>query len=128
MSVSAITTTKAREKFAKAHGGTAPLPAITHVGWGTGGHDPETRQPIVPTADVNEIPGEIVKKEIKGIEYPVPTTLRIFVDLIYEESGDEDISCCGLYDADGDLVAWKTFKPKGMDDETTLEIDWDEQF
>ncbi|MEK4403430.1 hypothetical protein MKZ26_03165 [Sporosarcina sp. FSL K6-6792] len=124
----AITTTKAREKFAKAHGGVAPLPAIIQVGWGTGGHDPMTRLPIVPTADLNVIPGELIRKDINGVEFPVPTTLRMFVDLNFLESGDNDISCCGLYDTDGDLVAWKTFKPKGMDDETTLEIDWDEQF
>jgi len=123
-----ITTTKAREKFAKAHAGIAPLPPITQVGWGTGGHDPETRLPIVPTADVNVIPGELIRKDINGVEFPVPTTLRIFVDLTFAESGDSEISCCGLYDADGDLVAWKTFKPKSMDEETTLEIDWDEQF
>lgn len=123
-----ITTNKAREKFAKAHAGVAPLPAITHVGWGTGGHDPSTRLPITPTPEINTIPGEIKRKSIKGTEFPVPTTVRIFVDLLYTESGDSEISCCGLYDADGDLVAWKTFKPKSMDEETTLEIDWDEQF
>jgi hypothetical protein len=123
-----ITTNKAREKFAQAHGGTAVLPAITHVGWGTGGHDPVTRLPIVPTADVNIIPSEIHRKAINGTEFPVPTTLRIFVDLLFAESGDTEISCCGLYDSAGDLVAWKTFKPKAMDSETTLEIDWDEQF
>lgn len=123
-----ITTIKAREKFAKAHGGIAPLPAITHVGWGTGGHNPETRQPIPPTADSNSIPGEVHRKEINGSEFPVSTTLRIFVDLKFTESGDNEISCCGLYDSEGDLIAWKTFKPKAMDEETTLEIDWDEQF
>lgn len=123
-----ITTIKAREKFAKAHAGVAALPAITQVGWGTGGHNPDTRLPIVPTADVNVIPGEILRKDINGTEFPVPTTVRFFVDLTFPESGDNEISCCGLYDADGDLVAYKTFKPKAMDDETTLEIDWDEQF
>ncbi|MED0688042.1 MULTISPECIES: hypothetical protein [Anoxybacillus] len=123
-----VTTIKAREKFAKAHAGIAPLPPITHVGWGNGGHDPDTRMPIMPTADVNVIPGEIMRKEIKGFEFPIPTTLRVFVDLLFSESGENEISCCGLYDAEGDLVAWKTFKPKPMDEETTLEIDWDEQF
>ncbi|MBY0052990.1 phage tail protein [Brevibacillus agri] len=123
-----VTTTKAREKFAKAHAGDAPLPKVSQVGWGTGGHDPVTREPIAPDGSVNVIPGEVVRKDIDGHSFPVSTTLRLAVSATFAETGSVEISCCGLYDADGDLVAWKTFKPKGMDAETTLEIDWDEQF
>lgn len=123
-----VTTKKAREKFAKAHGDGTAIPQITQVAWGDGGHDTTTRDPIQPTGDLLTVPGEFLKKNIDSISYPTTTTLRINVDLEKAEGNGYDVSSCGLYDAAGDLVAVKNFAPKAKDNETEIIIAWDEEF
>lgn len=123
-----ITTSTARQKFAQAHGGDAALPAITHVGWGDGGHNTETGLPIPPTSELTQVPGQFLKKAISSHTYPNFVTLRLVVSLGVTEGNGKNVSACGLYDGAGDLVAVKTFTPKGKDDEMEIVIDWDEEF
>ncbi|WP_301171019.1 phage tail protein [Brevibacillus nitrificans] len=122
-----VTTKKAREKFARAHAGEISLPRITQIGFGNGGHD-LAGNPTNPDDNVNQVTGEFLKKNIDSISHPIPTTLRLVGILDFPEGNGQNVSACGLYDSDGDLVALKHFKPKPKDDETRLEIDWDEQF
>ena len=44
------------------------------------------------------------------------------------ELANQNISEQGLFDADGDLVAYKTFLPKGKDDDMEFIFDMDEIF
>lgn len=124
-----VTTRKAREKFAKAHGGKNLLPAITQIAFGNGGHD-IGGNPILPSDTVVQVPGEFLRKDILGTDVPVDmaTTLRISGNLDFDEGNGEMVSAVGLYDSDGDLVAIKTFTPKYKDAATSIEISWDEQF
>lgn len=126
--MNSVTTTKAREKFAKAHIGDEPLPAITQVAWGDGGHDPATGAATPPDANSNVLGGEFLRKAIDAHSFPTTTTLRMTVSLQLTEGNGENVSACALVDADGDLVAVKHFTPKGKDNETVIEIDWDEEF
>ena len=41
---------------------------------------------------------------------------------------DRNISEQGLFDSDGDLIAYKTFLPKGKDDDMEFIFDMDEVF
>lgn len=124
-----VTTIAAREKFAKAHAGTAALPKVTQVAWGTGGHDPANGDAVIPpTADLIAVPGEFLRKVIDSQSFPVSTTARFTSTLTGEEGNGKDVSACGLYDEAGTLVAVKTFKPKAVDLDTTITIDWDEEF
>lgn len=123
-----ITTIKRREKFAAADAGITPLPRITHIAWGTGGHSPDTLQPIPPTSDVNVLPGEFLRRPVTPTISP-STTVNIIDELVFTEGAEKTISCVGLIDADGDLAAWKTFAPKKLGDaDESLEIAWKEQF
>jgi len=122
------TTEQTREDFAKAHGGDQPLPKITQVAWGNGGHDPDTREPIAVDGTETTVPGELLKKDIDNYSYPVTTTLRLAVSLLSGELNGYEISACGLYDENGNLAAVKTFTPKTKDQETEIYINWDEEF
>lgn len=124
-----VTTIIAREKFAKSHGGDYVLPQITNVAFGTGGHNTSTGKPIPPENTYTEVPGEIINKEINSHEYPVDTALRVIGSISDLDIGTgDDISACGIYDSEGDLVAIKTFSPKTMSADMTIEVAWDELF
>lgn len=123
-----ITTVAGREKFAKAHAGAQALPKIVQVGWGSGGHNTSTGQPIAPTGNEAIVPGEFLKKAIDGYTFPVSTTIRFNVSLLATEGNGNNVSACGLYDEAGTLIAVKTFTPKAKDNETELLIAWDEEF
>ena len=45
-----------------------------------------------------------------------------------EELADQTISEQGLFDAEGDLIAYKTFLPKGKDGDMEFIFDMDEIF
>jgi len=124
-----VTTVVAREKFAKSHGGDYTLPTVTNIAFGTGGHNTSTGEPIPPSDTDTEVPGEIINKAINSHNYPVDTTLQVVGDVSDEDIGTgDDISACGIYDSEGDLVALKTFSPKTMSEDMRIEITWNELF
>ncbi|MCF8020854.1 MAG: hypothetical protein K9L62_15860 [Vallitaleaceae bacterium] len=124
-----VTTVVAREKFARSHGGDYTLPTVTNIAFGTGGHNVLTGEPIPPEDTMMEVPGEIINKSINSHEYPVETMLRVVGDVSDSDIGTgDDISACGIYDSESDLVAIKTFSPKTMSEDMTIEITWDELF
>ena len=96
-----------RKKLCRAHSGDQTLPAITQMAFGSGGVD----------ADGNVI-------ETTGAE----TACRYTVRLSKTELANQNISEQGLFDADGDLVAYKTFLSKGKDDDMEFIFDMDEIF
>jgi len=123
-----VTTVTARNKFARAHAGEITLPPITHVGWGDGGHIVENGVAQFPNDDETSVPGEYIVKDIDSITSD-STVCRITVSLQAEELEEmRYASSCGLYDADGDLIAVKNFAAKGMDTGSFVEIKWDEHF
>lgn len=124
-----VTTVKAREKFAKAHGGDQTLPTITQIAFGNGGHNTSTGEAIPPDDSDIEVPGELIKKNINSHSYPINTTLQIIGDVTDNDIGiGDDISSCGIYDSDGDLVAIKTFEPKTMSVDMKIKVTWNELF
>jgi len=122
-----VTTVKAREKFAKAHKGDITLPTITKIAFGDGGHNLDGT-PIKPTGTETEVPGEFIRKNIDGMSLPISTTLQILGNLDFGEGEGKHVSAVGIYDSDDDLVALKTFSPKIKDNDTRIDIQWDEKF
>lgn len=122
-----ITTFNARVKFAKAHAGDITLPKVTQIAWGDGGVDINGNL-IVLSSTLTQVPGEFLVKNVDQISFPSETTVRFRGVLTTTEGNGKDISSCGLYDSEGTLIAVKVFKPKAKDNETTIEIDWDEEF
>lgn len=116
-----------REKLCKAHAGDINLPAIVQMAFGNGGVD-EADMVIAAIGDEVSLRNELLKKDIDSHTYPEATTGRYSVRLGKSELAEEKISEMGLFDAEGDLVAYKTFLPKGKDSDMEFIFDMDEIF
>lgn len=122
-----VITKTGREKLCKAHAGDITLPAITQMAFGSGGVD-ESGAVIATTGEEVSLRTELLKKDIDSHTYPITTTGRYSVRLGKEELADQTISEQGLFDAEGDLIAYKTFLPKGKDGDMEFIFDMDEIF
>lgn len=124
-----VITLTGRKKFCKAHAGDMTLPVITHMAWGDGGVD-ENGTP--KTASGNEIGlyQELMKKEIETHAYTdeAETTCRYTATLERGELTGSEISEMGLFDEEGDLIAYRTFMRKGKDADIPQIYDMDEIF
>lgn len=127
MDLNTATTIIARNKFAKAHMGDAPLPKLSKMAFGDGGHN-VGGDPIPPNGDELEVPGEFVQVPINQMTLSGSTAIRIEGTLSYGEGNGKLVSSVGIYDEVGDLVAVKTFSPKAKDEDTKLDIVWYEKF
>ena len=112
-----------------AHVGDAELPAITKMAWGNGGVDGEG-QPIATTGNEIGLYNELLIKDIESHEYTNEerTTCRYTAILEAGELSGEEISEMGLYDSEGDLVAYRTFLRKGKDADIPQIYDMEEIF
>ena len=108
-----------RKKLCRAHSGDQTLPAITQMAFGSGGVNADGNV-IETTGAETALKTELLKKDVDGHSY----TVR----LSKAELANQNISEQGLFDADGDLVAYKTFLPKGKDDDMEFIFDMDEIF
>lgn len=126
-----VTAAKARAKFAQAHGTTGTLAKVVKMAFGDGGVD-GSNQPIAPvTGDPVagiSLGNELLRKNLESVAYPVPTTVRFEGKLAEIELNGYDISEVALVDENDDIVAIKTFTPKGKDAESELVFRWDEEF
>ena len=111
-----VITTVGRRKLCMAQAGDAELPAITQMAWGAGGVD-EAGNPIAITGNEIGLYQELLRKDIESHEYveEEQTTCRYAATLEAGELDDAYISEMGLYDSEGDLVAYRTFMRKGKD-------------
>lgn len=122
-----VITVKARENFAKAHAGDIVLPHIVQMAFGSGGLDSEGN-PISCTGEEVALRNELLRKDVDSHSYPIETTCRYSVRLDKAELANQVISEQGLFDEDGNLVAYKTFLGKGKDDDMEFIFDMDEIF
>lgn len=122
-----VITKKGREKLCKAHAGEIILPKITYMAFGKGGIG-EGGQPIATTGEEVALRQELLKKEIDGHTFPSETTCRYSVRLSKQELANETISEQGLFDEEGDLIAYKTFLGKGKDSDMEFVFNMDEIF
>lgn len=125
----AVITAIGRKKLCKAHAGDVALPAITQMAWGDGGIEADG---TVKETTGNEIAlyAELLKKDIEAHIYVEEgeTTCRYTATLEKGELTGKEISELGLYDSEGDLVAYKTFMKKGKDEDIPMIFDMDEIF
>lgn len=126
----AVITKVGREKLCKAHAGDITLPAITHMALGSGGvtGNGSSMSVTEPTGEETALADQKIVKELSGHTYPESTTCRYTAKLTKEDLANEYISEQGLVDAEGDLVAYKTFLPKGKDGDMEFIFDMDEIF
>ena len=124
-----VITVTGRRKLCMAHAGDAGLPAITRMAWGSGGVDSDG-QPLATTGNEIGLYQELMAKDIESHVYvgEGETTCRYTATLEAGDLSGESISEMGLYDADGDLVAYRTVLPKGKDADIPQIYDMDEIF
>ena len=124
-----VITRTGRKKLCMAHSGDAVLPKIAKMGFGNGGVD-SGGEVIGTTGEETALKNELLKKDIESHAYinEEQTTCRYTVTLEKEELANENISEQGLFDEDGDLVAYKTFLPKGKDGDMEFIFEMDEIF
>ena len=96
--------------------GDAPLPVIAKMAWGDGGVDSDG-QPLGATGNEIGLYNELLVKDIDSHEYTntEQTTCRYAATLEVNELSGEEISEMGLYDEDGDLIAYRNVLRKGKD-------------
>lgn len=111
-----VLTVTGRKKLCRAHAGDATLPAITKMAWGDGGID-GNGEPIETTGNEVGLYHELLSKNIESHHYmdEEETICRYTATLETGELAGKMISEIGLYDADGDLIVYRTFLPKGKD-------------
>lgn len=124
-----VITEAGRKKLCRAHAGDITLPKIVQMAFGDGGID-ESGEVIATTGEETALKSELLKKNVDSHSYPdeKQTTCRYTVRLSKEELANESISEQGLFDEEGTLIAYKTFLPKGKDDDMEFIFDMDEIF
>lgn len=124
-----VITVTGRRKICKAHAGDVALPAIVKMAWGDGGVD-ENGVPKLATGNEVGLYNELLKKDIEKHEYAnaEETVCRYTATLEKGEQTGKEISEMGLFDADGDMIAYRTFMRKGKDEDIPQIYDMDEIF
>ncbi len=124
-----VITVTGRKKLCMAHSGAAQLPPITKMAWGNGGVD-DRGEPIATTGNEVGLYNELLSKEIESYTFTndTKTTCRYTATLEAAELTGEEISEMGLFDSEGDMVAYRTFLRKGKDEDIPQIYDMDEIF
>lgn len=124
-----VITVVGRRKLCMAHAGDMELPAIVKMAWGDGGVD-ENGQPIVTTGNETNLYNQLLIKDIESHEYinDEKSTCRYSSILEANELTGKEISEIGLFDTEGDLIAYRTFTRKGKDADVPQIYDMDEIF
>lgn len=120
-------TTKAKKKMLEARAGIAALPKIVGMAFGTGGVNP-SGEIIAHSPDQNALHKEVLRKNVDGYTVVSDTKIRYSCTLTASELAGEYISEVGLYDAQGDFVAFKAFLKKGKDADMECVFECDDTF
>ncbi len=124
----AAITVAARQKLVQARAGAVTLPKVMGMAFGDGGVD-SSGEVIAPTEDQTGLTHELYRKVID--KYTVSSdglTVTYECTLDEAELVGAEISECGLYDEDGDIICIKTFTRKGKDDDVEQTYTLDDIF
>ncbi|MDR2024014.1 MAG: phage tail protein [Hungatella sp.] len=129
MATKGVITAIGRKKLCKAHAGDITLSPIKYMAWGDAGVDAEG-QPVIATGNEIALYNQLLKKEIEGHIYVTEeeATWRYTATLEAGELTGKEISEMGLFDEEGDLIAYRTFMRKGKDADIPQIYDMDEIF
>lgn len=106
-------TTVYREKVAAAAATGGQLPAAQDIAFGVGTTDPSPGD----TALESE-----VHRQNLGSATPDGTILTCTGKLQGSDSGENEITEVGIFDAEGDLMGRRVFRPKELEPESSLEF------
>lgn len=121
-----IVTTIAIKKMLEARAGIAPLPSIVGMAFGDGAVQNGAVEP--PDADTPSLKHELYRQENDGYQIVSDTCIRYTCTLEKSTLKGSRINEMALYDADGDLVAIKSFMDKGKDEDIEMAFEIDDIF
>lgn len=121
-----IVTTIAIKKMLEARAGIAPLPRIVGMAFGDGAAQNGVVEP--PDADIPSLKHELYRQENDGYQVISDTCIRYTCTLEKGTLKGSRINEMALYDADGDLVAIKSFMDKGKDEDIEMAFEIDDIF
>jgi len=122
-----VITKTARAKLVRARAGDITLPIITKMAFGDGGVNAQG-EVIAPSENQLALTHEIFRKNVSGHTFLEDATVRYVCTLDFNECVGKEISEVALVDADGDVVAIKTFTRKGKDDDVEQTYKMDDIF
>lgn len=108
---STVITNAYRARMADFHAGIGPLVPFASMAFGNGGHNPDGT-PKPANADATALGHELLRKPLKSITRPEAYTVECEGRIEPGELTGFAISEAALLDADGQVVAIKTFAPK----------------
>lgn len=100
-----------RRRIAKHMADNSPLPPFSFVAFGDGGHNADLT-PKAPDPDALGLAHEVMRKPLAGITQPTPYVVECEGRIEAGELTGIYVSEAALFDADGQIVALKTFAPK----------------
>lgn len=121
-----IVTTVAIKKMLQARAGIRPLARIVGMAFGDGSVQDGIVQ--LPDPDHPFLQNELYRQENDGFTVISDTCIRYTCTLKKETLKDNRINEMALYDADGDLVAIKSFMDKGKDGDIEMAFEIDDTF
>lgn len=124
-----VITEVGRRKLCKAHAGDIALPEIKQMALGNGGLN-ENAKPKTVTGSEISLYNEVLRRNIDSHAYgnEEATSCHYYLRIEKDELVEEVISEIGLYDAEGDLVAYKTCLGLGKDEDLAFTFDMEEIF
>lgn len=125
----AVFTEVGRRKLCKAHAGDIMLPQIKQMALGDGGLN-ESGKPKTVTGNEISLYHELLRRDINNHAYgnEEETSCHYYLRIEKDELVEEIISEIGLYDAEGDLIAYKTCLGLGKDEDLAFTFDMEEIF
>ncbi|MBK5244282.1 MAG: hypothetical protein JJE18_04525 [Eubacteriaceae bacterium] len=103
------------------------FPTITHIGFGTNGHDHATGDILTPNISATVVPGEVINKTIESFQLLDIDTAETFGTLDFSEGNGNSISTYGLYEG-SNLIALFYATPSPKTTDTRLSIAWYQDF
>ena len=125
----AVMTETGRRKLCKAHAGDITLPTIAQMAFGDGGVD-ENGEVLEMTGKETGLKHELFRGDIDRHLFAEDqeTTCKYFRRLGKTDLAGNTISEIGLFDSDGDLVAYRICPPKAKDADEEFDFNIDEVF
>ena len=124
---SSVVTKLAKKKMVQARAGMKSLPIVTAMAFGNGAVS-QDGSIIDPSEDANDLINLLLTKEIDRYEELSETSIRYYCTLNKSELVGKSINEVALVDADGDLLAIKTFSNKGKDPDMEMVFEIDDMF
>lgn len=116
-----------KQKMCKAHAGDAALPKIVTMAFGDGGVD-DSGAPLPVTGEETALKNSLLTKAIASHEFPDTVSVTFHCKLTKAELAEKYISEIGLIDNEGDLVAYRTMRSMGKDDDMEITFSITETF